>query len=338
MPRPSRFSPWRLFAAVLLLVLLWHLRGPLMLFFGAVLVAATLRALAEPLERHARLSRRTATAGVLLAALLLAALGVWAVGDPLSQQLQALRVELPRAWQALQHWLERVPLGERVLELLGDLRDGGLPWAGIAGAATRVLHGLGAALLMVLMGVYLAFDVPLYRNGFARLVPPSRREVVLQALDASGEALTRWLCGQAVTMLAIGLAVWIGLTLLGMPMALALGLISGLLEFVPFVGPIACGLLAVLVAFVQGPQQALYVAALFVVLQQVENHLLVPLVQRWAAALPPVLALGGVLVFGTLFGPAGVMFGTPLILVTQVLVRKLYVEQVEDQEAQAPGR
>lgn len=324
----SRFSPWRLFAAVLLLVLLWHLRGPLMLFFGAVLVAATLRALAEPLQRHAGLSRRAANGGVLLALVLLVALGVWAIGDPLSQQLQALRVELPRAWQALQRWLEHVPLGGRVLELVGDLRDGGLPWAGIAGAATRVLHGLGAALLMVLMGVYLAFDVPLYRNGFARLVPASRRDAVLQAMDASGEALTRWLRGQAVTMLAIGVAVWIGLTLLGMPMALALGLIAGLLEFVPFVGPIASGLLAVLVAFVQGPQQALYVATLFIVLQQVENHLLVPLVQRWAAALPPVLALGGVLVFGTLFGPAGVMFGTPLILVTQVLVQELYVKRV----------
>jgi predicted PurR-regulated permease PerM len=325
---PSRFSPWRLFAAVVLLVLVWHLRGPLMLFFGAVLVAATVRALAEPLERRLGLSRRAANGGVILALLLVVALCVWLVGDPLAQQLQALRTELPRAWEALQRWLQRVPLGERVLELVGDLRDGGLPWANIAGAASRVLHGVGAAVLMLLMGVYLAFDVRLYRDGVARLVPPSRRALVLDAMDASGEALTRWLRGQAVTMVAIGVAVWIGLTLLGMPMALALGLISGLLEFVPFVGPIASGLLAVLVAFVQGPQQALYVAALFVVLQQVENHLLVPLVQRWAASLPPVLALGGVVVFGTLFGPAGVMFGTPLIVVTVVLVQKLYVEPV----------
>jgi len=327
MTAPSRFSPWRLFAAVLLLVLLWHLRGPLMLFFGAVLVAATLRALAEPLERHAGLSRRAATGSVLLALMLLVALGVWAIGDPLSQQLQALRTELPRAWQALQRWLERVPLGERVLELLGDLRDGGLPWAGIAGAAGRVLHGVGAAVLMVLMGVYLAFDVALYRNGFARLVPASHRDAALQAMDASGEALTRWLRGQGVTMVAIGVVVWIGLTLLGMPMALALGLIAGLLEFVPFVGPIASGLLAVLVAFVQGPQQALYVAALFVVLQQVENHLLVPLVQRWAVHLPPALAVGSVLVFGSLFGVGGVVFGTPLMVVAMVLVKRLYVER-----------
>jgi predicted PurR-regulated permease PerM len=81
------------------------------------------------------------------------------------------------------------------------------------------------------------------------------------------------------------------------------------------------------VAFGQGPTQALYVAALFVALQQVENHILVPLVQRWAVSLPPVLTLGGVVVFGALFGPLGVVFGTPLMVVVFVLVQRLYVEQ-----------
>jgi predicted PurR-regulated permease PerM len=85
----------------------------------------------------------------------------------------------------------------------------------------------------------------------------------------------------------------------------------------------------VLVAFAQGPQQALYVAALFLALQQVENHILVPLIQRWAVALPPALALGGVVVFGAVFGPLGVMFGTPLVVVTLVPVQKLYVEPMD---------
>lgn len=324
----ARASPWQLFAATVLLLLLWQVRQPLMVFFGAVLVAAALHALAEPLARRARLSERAATAWVLAGLVALAALGLWLLGDPLSQQLQALRTELPRAWSALQRWLQQLPLGNRLLELVGEVRDGELPLAGIAGAATRVLHGLGAAVLTLLMGVYLAFDVRLYRDGLVRLAPPARREAVGEALDATGRALTRWLRGQGITMLVVGAAVSIGLTLLGMPMALALGLIAGLLEFVPYIGPIASGLLAVLVAFVQGPQQALYVALLFVALQQVENHLLVPLVQRWAVALPPVLALGGVLLFGALLGPAGLILGTPLIVVTMVLVQKLYVERM----------
>ena len=328
-PSTTRFSPWHLFWATVLLTLLWRLRQPLMLFFGAVLMAATLRAMADPLARLARLPQRVATAHVLAALVLAGWLCISLIGDPLSQQLQALRVELPRAWAALQQWLARMPLGHRLLDLAGDLRDGGLPWAGIAGAATGALHAVGTAVLIVLTGVYLAFDVRLYRNGLLKLLPPARREAGTHALDAAGEALTRWVRGQAVAMLAIGAAVAIGLSLLGMPMALALGLIAGLLEFVPFVGPIASGLLAVLVAFVQGPQQALYVAALFVGLQQVENHLLVPLVQRWAVQLPPVLSLLAVVVFGTLFGVEGVILGTPLMVVAVVLIRKLYVDQLD---------
>jgi predicted PurR-regulated permease PerM len=128
-------------------------------------------------------------------------------------------------------------------------------------------------------------------------------------------------------MLTIGVASAIGLALLGVPLALALGLIAGLLEFVPFFGPIASGTVAVLVAFAQGPTQALYVALLFLVLQQVEGNVLVPLVQRWAVDLPPVLSLASVMVFGTLFGPLGVVLGTPLAVVMMVLVQRLNIEQ-----------
>jgi len=325
-PPASLPSWWRLIVGVLLLVLLWHLRGPLVLFFGAVLVGAALCALAAPLTRRTRLGQRTAVALVALGIVAATALGVWALGDPLAEQLHGLRSTLPKAWHALQEWLQRSPLGMRVLEWIGQLGDAELPWASIAGIATGAAQVVSGAVLVLLMGLYLALDVRLYRNGLLRLVPPARRAQAADALDATGEALTRWLVGQGVMMLVIGVAVAIGLGLLGMPLALALGVIAGLLEFVPFIGPIVAGLLAVLVGFGQGPTQALYVALLFVALQQVENHVLVPMVQRWAVELPPVLTLGGVVVFGALFGPLGVVFGTPLMVVAMVLVQRLYVE------------
>ncbi|MED5619928.1 AI-2E family transporter [Ideonella sp. BN130291] len=321
---------WRLIAGVLLIALLWELREPLLLFFGAVLVAATLCALASPLTRRTGLGRRPAVLAVTLLMVLLVAGGLWWLGDPLAEQLHSLQGTLPKAWQALKAWLQGSALGQRVLESIGGLSEAPLPWAGIAGLATGAFRGAGAALLMLLMGIYLALDVRLYRDGLLRLLPAQRRVLLGDTLDAAGEALTRWLVGQGVTMVAVGVAVAVGLGLLGMPLALALGVIAGLLEFVPFIGPIAAGLLAVLVAFGQGPTQALYVAAFFVVLQQVENHILVPLVQRWAVALPPVLTLAGVVVFGTLFGPLGVVFGTPLMVVAVVLVQRLYVEQAVD--------
>jgi predicted PurR-regulated permease PerM len=125
-----------------------------------------------------------------------------------------------------------------------------------------------------------------------------------------------------------------GLSLLGMPLALGLGLIAGLLEFVPFIGPIVAGLLAVLVAFAQGPMQAVWVAVLFIALQQIEGGVLVPLIQRWTVSMPPLLGLGAVIVFSALFGPLGVLFGTPLMVVLLVWVRKLYVEDVLEARAE----
>lgn len=317
---------WRAIGLVVLLVLAWRLRMTAMLVFGAVLFAAALRGLAAPLASCCRMGERWATATVVVSLALLSAGVLWLVGGPLSEQLADLRHQLPQAWEALRGWLVGQPLGERLLQFGSELSLAELPWSNIALLATGTMHALGAMALIALLGLYLASDPHTYRDGLVRLVPPRHRDQARGALDAAGEALTRWLLGQLVTMAAMGVAVAVGLWWLGMPMALALALICGLLEFIPFLGPIFSGALAVLVAFAQGPQQALWVGLLFFALQQVEGNLLVPLIQRWAVHLPPALAVGAVLVFGTLFGWAGVIFGTPLMVLTMVMVRRLYVE------------
>jgi predicted PurR-regulated permease PerM len=325
---PASSAVTRAIAMLVLLALAWQLREPAMVVFGAVLFAATLRAMADPLAAHTPLSRRAAVGLVLVVLVALLAGGLWLLGDPLSEQLHDLRAQLPKAWQALQGWLQGLPFGKRVLSLGADfLRDGELPWGNIANVASGAVQALGALVLVLLIGLYVALDVPLYRDGLVRLFPLRHREAVGGALDAAGEALSRWLLGQLVTMVMVGAAVAIGLALLHMPLALALGVIAGLLEFVPFIGPIASGTLAVLVAFVQGPEQALWVALLFFAIQQIEGNVLVPVIQRWAVHLPPALAVLGVLAFGTLFGWWGVIFGTPLMVVTMVLVQRLYVER-----------
>jgi len=113
-----------------------------------------------------------------------------------------------------------------------------------------------------------------------------------------------------------------------MPLALSLGVIAGVLAFIPFFGPIASGILAVLFAFTTGPSQALYVAGLCVLIQQIEGNVLMPFVQRWAVELPPVLGITAAVIFGLLLGLAGVIFATPLMVVVMVLVQKLYVDGV----------
>jgi predicted PurR-regulated permease PerM len=134
--------------------------------------------------------------------------------------------------------------------------------------------------------------------------------------------------GQGISMLFVGTSTALGLALLGIPLALTLGLVAGALAFIPFFGPIVSGLLAVSLAFMQGPEQALYVAGLCVLIQQIEGNVLMPLVQRWAVELPPVLGITAAVIFGLLFGLPGVVLASPLMVVAMVLVRKLYVEGV----------
>jgi len=331
-PRKSSALPGaRLLGLVLLVLLLWELREVVLLCFGAIIVCAALRALSEPLASKTGLAPRAALAVVALGVALLIGATMWLVGDMMATQLQELRTALPRAWAAAREWLQGSGLGRRLLEMLNDSQqDVAMPWSRLALAATAVTSAIAHAVLVLLLGIYLALDPRLYRDGFLRLVPIRHRSRIGGALDASGHGLKRWLLGQGVAMLAVGVTVGVGLALMGMPLAPALGLIAGLLEFVPYFGPIASALLAVLVAFSLGPMQALYVAIFFVVVQQLEGHILIPIVQRWSVHLPPVLSLLAIVIFGSLFGIAGVLVGAPLMVVVVTLVDRLYVRSLTE--------
>ncbi len=306
-------------------LLLWQLSAVLLLVFGATVLAAVLRSIARVLQHRAHLRPRwSVVAAVLIVALLLLTLGDL-MGNAVGEQIANLRERLPRAWEAVRGWLAQAAMGRQVLYAIEEVWQAGTLGPYLARMATLMVNAAGHAVLMVILAVFLAAEPGFYRRGVVRLVPPPHRPRVDAALQASGQALSRWLLGQGVSMLFIGAATGVGLALLGAPMALMLGLIAGILAFVPFFGAMAAGLFAVLLAFTEGPRMALYVALLFIAVQQVEEYLLLPLVQRWAVRLPPALGLVAAVIFGILFGPMGILFATPLMVVTMVLVRRLYV-------------
>jgi predicted PurR-regulated permease PerM len=319
-----------LFAAAVVvgLVLMWQLADVLVLTFGAIVVAAIVRGLARRLEQWFGLS--THTAGILSTLSILALLGLafWLVGGALTNQVDQLRQSIPEAWAAAAAWLESSALGRQLLQVVEEARETGLSGTRIAGVASTALGAFGSAVLMVIVGIYFALDPALYRNGLLALAPPGSRSRLGDALTASGEGLSRWLLGQSASMVFLGVSTALGLWLLDVPLAMALGFVTALFAFVPFFGSIAAGLLATLMAFTVGPEKALHVALLFLALQQVEEYLLHPFVQRWAVAMPPVLTMLSALIFGILFGIVGVIFATPMMVVVMIMVRKLYVQDV----------
>jgi predicted PurR-regulated permease PerM len=127
-------------------------------------------------------------------------------------------------------------------------------------------------------------------------------------------------------MLCVGAITAAGLLVLGVPLALALGIIAGLLNFVPYLGPVLSGVPAVLIAFTQSPGDALNTLLLFVLIQNIEGYVLTPMLQRRAVSIPPALGIVAIVGLGSLFRIYGVLFGTPLLLVIMILVWMLYVE------------
>ncbi len=346
---PSIASPLRLFVARVLVVmtlgglalLAWQLSELLLIVFGAIVVGVLLHGLASVLCKRLPVPEWVALALVILSLLLALSAIVLLFGSEVAAQIDAFRTTLPAAWNKFHAWLQSGPLGPQIDRIPEQLRNGASTLAAHAGAIVMSAGGgLTNAVLMMVGGIYLAAQPRLYRQGLLRLLPRDQRGVADAALGASGQALRAWLAGQLLAMAVIGTLTGVGLWLLDVPVALGIGLLTALLDFIPIVGPIAAAVPAILLGFTVSPQVALGALLLFVVLQQLEGHVLQPLIQARAVDLPPALLLFSLFGIGMLFGPMGVVLAAPLTVVTYVLIKRLYVQHAlgdaEAAESAAP--
>ena len=310
-----------------LAVTIWRLHDVVIVAFGGIVGAAVLRVMARPLARRLHVSEKWGVIGVAVGLLAAVALLGWLFGNQVGEQATDMRRVLPDAIAKVQGTLQNSAIGRAVLTSGKQAAQQSNPISGVGLAAGALLQVAADVLLVFFLSIYFALDPEEYLNGCVRLVPPSRRRQVSDALQDAGEALQKWLLAQLVAMGVIGIAVGAGLALLHVPLALLLGTIAALLEFVPVVGPILFTIPGVLIAFTQGPDRALYVLLLYVGVQQFESNVLVPILQRWAVRLPPVISLLSVVAGGLLFGGLGLIFATPLAVVVTSLVKHLYVEE-----------
>jgi predicted PurR-regulated permease PerM len=266
-----------------------------------------------------------------------AAVGLsWLFGRQIAQQLEGLGERIPRALEDVRAWIGKQPAGEFILTRISGFTDGGGSLAGVQKFAAISVTTVGHAVLMFFGGIFMAANPALYLNGFVRLFPVGYRVKLRTALVESGEALRKWLLGQLVSMTCVGLLTGIGLRLVGAPLPLVLGIIAGLLNFIPILGPVIAFGPGVLVALTDSPQTAAYAALVYFIVQELEGHAITPLAQRWAVKLPPAYGLLAVLSFAMLFGFFGVLFGIPLAVVVMCLVQNLYIENALEKNGPSP--
>ena len=323
-------------AAVFFLV--WELRMLLLMLFGAVVIATIFRAVADNISRFTGVRSSIATALAIL--LVLATVGglVAMFGTHVARQLETLRETLPAAWQAFEQRVGDFGMGDQLERLVASIATpGGGSLSGFGRTLMSIGSGIADFVVVIFAGIYLATQPHFYRTGAIKLVPRARRKVAAEAMLESERALRLWLKGQAIAMLVVGLLTGFGLWALGMPSALVLGLLAGLLEFIPFAGPIIAAVPAILLALAVSPEMALWVGLLYLAVQQFEGNLLTPLVQQYAVDLPGVVLLFSLIGFGSLFGTLGVILAAPLAVVTMVLVKRLYVIETLHTDTPMPG-
>lgn len=322
-------------ALAILIVAAARILDLLVLVFGAVVIGVLIGAFGDRIAAWTGLPRRWGVLAALLVVALFIAAFAWLFGRQISVQFAQLSEILPSGWASVRARIAELPGGERIL---ASLEGGGGSVASRIGSIVMTLAAAVTDFLLILFGsIFIALNPGLYRRGLVMLVPKRRRALAGEALADSGRALRRWMLGQFVSMALIGVLTALGLMLIGLPGAMALGLIAGLLEIIPYAGPILAAIPALVVGFAESPQTALLTLAVFLVVQQIEGSLIMPLVQKKAVSLPPALTVFGVVAFGLLFGTLGLIFAAPLLVVAYVLVKRLYVEETLGTETEIPG-
>lgn len=182
--------------------------------------------------------------------------------------------------------------------------------------------------IIVFLSIYIAVDPEMYRRGIMHLFPRERRERIGEVLSAIAAVLRKWLVTQLIAMLTLGIVTTVILLALDVKAALALGLLCGLFEFIPTLGPIMASLPAIAMGFLDSPEKALWVTAAYLGVHFLEGHLLIPLLMKGGINLPPALTIVSQALMAVLFGFLGLMCAVPLLAATVVGVKMLYVEDI----------
>ncbi len=357
------------------LKLLWVGRSVFLIGFFGVLLGITLSAGVDRLERF-RVPRGVG-AVLLVLVFFGALTGIGFIAAPqISRQVGELRQQVPEAIERAEQWVQQRGGGvAQILEAASDTgsrqparadtskqrgdsaaqgNEG--PQQGgqvdlrkslsqqLAGAGrhffsvfSSTLAVLGGLIILLFVAIFVAVDPGLYHRGLMHLFPHRARRKAGEVLSATAATLRRWLLMQLVAMLAIGTVTTVVLLLLGVKAAIALGIIAGLLEFIPYVGPILSAVPAVAMALVDGPDKAIYVVLAYIAIQQLEGVVLQPLLMKEGLELPPVITILGQALFSLVFGFLGLLLAVPLLASVMVPVKMLYVRDVVGDEVSVLG-
>lgn len=316
-----RISAWTISKIILVFVsfyVVYLIRDILVLFFIVLILATTFR----PVINRWETKIKRGPAVILLFFIILAILSFisYIVFPPLITQVASFVQSLPEFANRLHFLGSYKSLVESGLKSITQNASG--ITGGFVNITTSVFGGIFTFLTAIVLTMYLLLDKNGFRNFVTNIIPSDSREPILEVARKMSHKVGSWFRGQMLLSLAVAIIDFIGLAIIGVPYALTLALISGILDLVPVIGPILAGVIAALVAWTLSPLQAIFVLVLYFIVQQIESSILVPNIMKKAVGLSPVVIIMAVLIGAKLFGLIGGLLAVPTAALIFVLVEE----------------
>jgi predicted PurR-regulated permease PerM len=312
------------------------LAQPILLIIGGMMFAVILDGGARLLGRVLPLPRWVRLTIVVLTGFGFLAWVFYFAGSTFAEQAETLRLVIAQQWA-------------RLITALGAA--GLLPQDGISSLGSQLLGGIGrltsavgtalgvisSIVAVLVIGIFIAIEPKLYDRGFAWMLPMERRSSFYQISDHVSFVLRRLMMGRMIAMLVEGIGTWLMLMWGGVPMAALLGLLTGLLAFIPNIGAIVSGALMVAVGFSAGTDAGLWALLTYFVVQTVDGNIIMPYVARRTVDLAPAVVLAAQLIFGALFGFLGLLLADPIVATIKTVLQDVSARK-RAAEAPAPAK
>ncbi len=316
----KRAFVWLGMAALIALSVL--LAQSLLIVFGGMVFAALIDGGTRLLGRVLPVGRGWRVAIVLLLTAAFIGWIGWFAGSQITAQAAALPATVETQAMRAFAWLELhgFAIDTKNVEGLIEKAIGGV--AEVTRAVGGLIGAFTTLFLIAVLGIYFAAEPRLYQRGFAWMLPADQREYFEGTVALMGKSLRRLLAGRLLGMVVEGFVTWLLLAAYGVPMAALLGLLTGLLAFLPNIGAPISGALMVLVGFSGGTEMGLYCLAVYIVVHTVDGNIIVPLVAKRTVDLAPALVLGAQLIMGVLFGILGLALADPMVAMIKVWLER----------------
>lgn len=301
--------------------------GVLLMALAGCLIAVYFHGLGDLIQRKTGWNRKVSMIASVSGSFIIISFLVWFMGSKIQAQVSALSDTLPHTIGIAKSKLSQTPLGRKLLEISsGGTSDKLFSTASYFFSTSFGV--LGNLYIILFLGIFFTASPSLYKNGIVLLIPPGHKELTKHIINRSSNALKGWLKGTMISMLLLMILMPLSLTIMGIPLAFVLGLLTAIMVIVPNFGSAIAMIPGVLLALTINTETAIIVAIIYIVVQTLVQNILAPIIQKRMINMPPALTIIGQLIMGVLAGAMGIIMAIPALAIIMILVDEIYVKKI----------